>query len=111
MKIVLYSVLAFWLLWVCYVFVMACKRVKDDGKLTRLAFLMALPVLIVGFALDIFLNCTLFTILCGELPKEKAVSERLKRYNENPNTWWWRKTVVRVFEPILDPFDPSGNHI
>ena len=38
-----------------------------------------------------------------------TVTARLKRHNAT-NTGW-RKAVAVWFEPLLDPYDPSGDHI
>lgn len=107
--IIVYGILAFWVLWVCYISVMAIKRVKDEGKLSKLALWMGFPVLLIGYLLDLILNVTLFSILFLEPPKEKTISERLKRHNRDGEGW--RKKLASWFEPLLDPFDPSGDHI
>jgi hypothetical protein len=44
-----------------------------------------------------------------ELPKETTVTARLKRHHRESQGW--RLAVVLFIEPILDPFDPSGDHV
>ena len=103
------SLAAFYVLWILYLAVMGLKRVRDQGKLSKLALYLGTPVLFVGYVLDAILNIVVMTVILLELPKELTVSERLKRHNQDSGGW--RKSVALWFEPLLDPFDPSGNHI
>jgi hypothetical protein len=103
------SSLAFYVLWILYLAVMNLKRVRDEGKLTSLAKYLGLPVLFIGYILDAILNIVVMTIILFEIPQEMTVSQRLKRHNKNSTGW--RKAVAVWFEPLLDPFDPSGDHI
>lgn len=96
-------------LWIFYLAVMNLKRTRDAGLLTKTAMALGYPVLFVGYILDCFVNVTVMTILLLELPKETTVTARLKRHNDNSSGW--RKSVAIWAEPLLDPFDPSGNHI
>lgn len=100
--------LSFYALWVFYLAVMNLKRVKDAGNLPKIALVLGTPVLIAGWILDFVLNVTVMTVVLLELPREKTISERLHRHNRTDG---WRKKVAQWFEPLLDPFDPSGNHI
>jgi len=103
------SALGFYILWVFYLAVMNLKRVKDAGLLSPLALTLGYPVLMLGWLLDCIINILVLTPLLFELPKELTVTARLKRHN-NTSTGW-RKAVAVWFEPLLDPFDPSGNHV
>jgi hypothetical protein len=100
---------AFYALWIFYLAVMNLKRVRDLGLLSKTARILGTPVLFVGYLLDIFLNVFVMTIILLELPKEATISSRLKRHNNDKGGW--RLAVVRWFEPLLDPYDPSGDHI
>jgi uncharacterized membrane protein YhaH (DUF805 family) len=99
----------FYILWIFYLAVMNLKRVRDLGLMSKTAKVLGYPVLLVGYALDIFLNVTVMTLILFELPKETTISSRLKRHNRESTGW--RKSVARWFEPLLDPYDPSGDHI
>lgn len=105
--------LAFRYLWVLYLAVMNLKRVKDTQGLNKPSTILGTTVLIEGFLLDAFLNWVPMTFILLELPREATVSARLKRHNK-PGTSWlgrWRYKVAQFFEPLLDPYDPSGDHI
>ena len=96
-------------LWIFYLAVMNLKRTRDAGLLTKTAMALGYPVLVVGYILDCFVNVFVMTILLLEFPRETTVTARLKRHNDNSSGW--RKSVAIWAEPLLDPFDPSGNHI
>ena len=96
-------------LYVFYAAVMNIKRVRDEGKLTKLGMAFGYPTLIIGLILDFFVNTFVMTFIMLELPKEFTVTSRLKRHNRESTGW--RLAVVKFFEPVLDPLDPSGDHI
>ena len=96
-------------LWVFYIAVMGLKRVRDTVGLSPWALRFGYPVLIVGYLLDVFVNWFVVTVLLLEFPRETTVTARLKRHNRTSTGW--RKSVAQFFEPLLDPFDPSGDHI
>lgn len=98
-----------YLLYVFYGCVMNVKRVRDAGKLTRIGYVFGWPTLILGYALDVICNVFVMTLLFLELPKETTVTARMKRHNRESTGW--RKRIVLFFEPLLDPLDPSGDHI
>ena len=96
-------------LWIFFIAVMGLKRAKDAGLLSATAKALGYPVLIVGWLLDAFVNVFVMTPLLLELPQELTVTARLSRHNETSTGW--RKAVAVWAEPLLDPYDPSGNHI
>lgn len=96
-------------LWLFFLAAMNLKRVRDAGLLHPSALALGTPVLIVGLALDFVVNVTVFTLLLCEWPRETTVTARLKRHNRAGAGW--RKKVSALFEPLLDPFDPAGDHI
>lgn len=100
---------ATYFLYVFYSAVMNIKRVRDMGKLTTLGKVFGYPTLFIGLVLDLFVNLTLMTILMLELPRELTVTSRLKRHHAESTGW--RLAVVKFFEPVLDPLDPSGDHV
>jgi hypothetical protein len=96
-------------LWILFMAVMNLKRVRDMGKLGTLSKVFGYPVLVVGYALDVLVNVTLMTVLFLEIPRETTVTARLKRHNRTGSGW--RQRLAAWFEPLIDPYDPSGDHI
>lgn len=96
-------------LYVFYCAVMNIKRVRDMGKLTKLGMAFGYPTLIIGLVLDLLVNVFVMTLILLELPRELTVTARLKRHNRESTGW--RLAVVKFFEPVLDPLDPSGDHV
>ena len=96
-------------LWVFYLAVMNLQRVRDMGKLTPVALAFGYPVLIIGLVLDFLVNVFVMTFLLLEIPQETTVTSRLKRHHKESTGW--RLAIVLFIEPLLDPFDPSGDHI
>lgn len=108
----MYAVTLFFLtyaLWIFFLAVMSLKRAHDADKLSPVAYALAVPVLAVGYALDVLINMVVMTAVLFELPREMTVTARLKRHHSESTGW--RLYVVLFIEPILDPFDPSGDHI
>lgn len=104
-----WAVLLLWALWLFFLAVMSLKRAKDAGLLTTTAKVFGYPVLFAGLLLDFLANTFVLTVLLCELPREGTVTSRLKRHNRTSTGW--RKAVAAWAEPLLDPFDPSGDHI
>lgn len=100
---------ALYLLWLFYLAVMALKRAKIAGRLSRPALLLALPVLAVALAIDVMVNAVLVTLVMLERPREWTVSDRLTRHVHAGHGW--RQAAARwVCVHLLDAFDPSGSH-
>ena len=97
-------------LWVFYLAVMALRRAKLSGTLSKTALWLGTPLLFIGLLLDFIANMTVFTVLMLDLPKETLVTYRLKRYAYGEDGW--RKRFAQWFaHTLLDDFDPSGKHI
>ena len=105
----LWGVLLLWSLWVFFLAVMSLKRAKDAGLLGFWSKVFGYPVLFIGLVLDFLCNVLVLTVLLFELPREGTVTSRLKRHNATGTGW--RKAVAAWAEPLLDPYDPTGNHI
>lgn len=105
----LYSLGVTYALYVLYCAVMNIKRVQEAGKFTLVGKVLGIPTLVLGLVFDALCNITVMTVLLMELPREWLVTTRLKRHHATSTGW--RLTVVKFFEPILDPLDPSGDHV
>jgi hypothetical protein len=95
--------------WILYLAVMNLDRAKRAGMLSKTARVMGTPVLIIGYLLDFLLNVTVMSLVLVELPRETTVTARLNRHHKESTGW--RLAVVHWFEPLLDPYDPDGDHI
>lgn len=105
---VLLYLLAFWYL---YLIVMGLYRAHLANRLSRVAFVLALPALVIGFLVDWVANWSIAIVVFMEAPEapEELVTDRLRRYINGPSGW--RKTrALAICEHLLDPFDPSGSH-
>lgn len=106
---ILWAVLACYGLYVFYCAVMNIKRVRDMGKLTKLGMAFGYPTLVIGLVLDLLVNVFVMTLILLELPRELTVTSRLKRHHRESSGW--RLSIVKFFEPVLDPLDPTGDHV
>lgn len=97
-------------LWVFYLAVMNIKRVRDAGKLGKVALTLGMPVLFVGLFLDLLVNVLVMSIILLEIPQETTVTARLKRHKVESTGWRLRVTNWFASE-LLDHFDPSGVHV
>ncbi len=104
-----FSLGGFYILWILYLAVMSLKRARDGGTLSRFGVVLGIPVLFIGWFVDFLVNVFVMTLIMLELPKEMTVTARLKRHNQTSTGY--RLAVVKWFEPLLDPFDPSGDHV
>lgn len=109
--IVVWSLLYLWVFWLLYVLVMGLYRAWLDGRLKGAALVMALPVVVIAYFVDLFANWTLASLAFWEAPTRprELVTDRLSRYvTENTD---WRYTFAKaVCDGLLDYFDPSGKH-
>lgn len=116
----LYAVVSLLLLWVFYLAVMSLARVKKTSGLNTDSEQLGALVLLIGYLLDLNANWGVMTVVLLELPRETTVTSRLRRHNRpvDESLWLvprllaiWRLAVAQKLEPILDPYDWTGNHI
>ncbi len=104
-------------LWVFYLAVMhLAKMLPIVERLPARVRWLAWFVAGFGLALDLLVNWVVFTVLCLQLPAQASelVTGRLQRYIRLQPTGLlgqWRQGIARWMEPLLDPFDPTGDHI
>jgi len=103
------AILVTYFLYVFYAAVMNIKRVCDMGKLNTMGKVLGYPTLFIGLVLDAIVNIFVMSVLLLEIPQELTVTSRLKRHNRESTGW--RLSIVKFFEPVLDPLDPSGDHV
>lgn len=109
MKYALYSLSAFWCLWVLFLAVMNLGQAKVEGKLHGFALYAGYTVLGVGLLVDLVVQVLVASVLWLELPRELTVSERVARLCKSGIGW--RKDLALWFRRVLlAPFDRSGGH-
>lgn len=104
----LFALAVTYALFVFYAAVMNIKRVRDEGKLSWFGVVLGYPTLLIGLIIDLICNVFVMSLVFLELPQELTVTSRLKRHKGEAN---WRGAVVKFMEPVLNPLDPSGQHI
>ena len=107
-EFILYFCISFYTLWTFFLSIMSLKRAKDAKTLSRPAYYLGLPLLIMGYTLDVLFNWVFGTVMFLELPREGVLTHRLKRHYKKDN---WRGRLARyICSNLLDAFDPSGKH-
>lgn len=104
-------ILYLWLFWYAYILVMGLYRAKLQGRLFGVVQVLALPAIVIGYAMDILTQYTLATVFFFDLPAkgEHLVTARLQRYIARDNGWRAVKAQW-ICNHLLDVFDPTGNH-
>lgn len=97
-----------YLTWIFYLAVMSLARARAAGVLTKTAVALGAPILLVGYVLDVMLNVLVLSVVLWEIPREATVTHRLRRHKASAG---WRLAVAVWVEALLDPHDPSGDHI
>jgi hypothetical protein len=98
-----------WVFWYAYILVMGLYRAHLAGRLTRFTYALALPALLVGYAMDVLANLTIASIVFLEPPREWLVTDRLKRHIAR-GTGWRAVKAEWICTHLLDVFDPRGDH-
>ena len=108
---VLLSALYLWAFWYAYILVMGVYRAHLAGRLTKLTFALAMPAVVVGYAMDILCQYTVATLVFLDLPasNEHLVTDRLQRYVAD-GIGWRSQLSDWICSNLLDVFDPKGNH-
>lgn len=114
----LYAVLAtlgyLWAFWLLFVLTMGLYRASLSGKLTRVALVLASPVVILAIVVDLLANWTVAAVWFWQWPpvawgRPDLVTSRLSRYIDGQPGW--RKVhATWLCQNLLDYFDPSGTH-
>jgi cytochrome bd-type quinol oxidase subunit 2 len=101
----------FYILFVTYVMIMNVKRSRDRKRLTRLAYVMSWPVLVVGIVSDVLLNQLYFSVVCWDFKHFGTVTSRMKGYKYREGTAWQKKVSAWVELHIDDFEDTPEGHI
>jgi hypothetical protein len=105
----LYAFASVYVLWIFYVAVMGLKRAQNAGTLSRPTLYLGYPVLLIGYALDVFVQIVVASVIFLDPPRDWTLTGRLKRYIAGPEGW--RETLaIWVCSHLLNAFDPDGRH-
>lgn len=92
-----------------YVLVMGIYRAHLSHRLKGLVLVLSLPLVAIGYLMDVIANLTVASLLFLEPPRELLVTSRLQRYVALEQGWRFR-IADWICNHLLDVFDPSGNH-
>lgn len=109
--ILLWTIGFLWAFWGMYVLVMGIYRAHLSKRLSRAAYVLGLPWVALGYAVDVLAQFTIAVVVFLDLPRrgEWLVTDRLERYIAQGAGWrsWLAKYIC---DHLLDVFDPSGEH-
>ena len=88
---------------------MGVYRAHLARRLTPMTYTLAMPVVAIGYLMDVASNLTLASLFFLELPREWLVTSRLIRLSRGQDGWR-RRLATSIFEHMLDVFDPTGDH-
>lgn len=109
MDYALFVIAFLWAFWAMYVLVMGIYRAHLAHRLVGLNRVMALPVVAVGYAMDVAANWIIAPLVFLDRPREALVTSRLIRYKRDGSGWRYRVANF-ICERLLDVFDPTGDH-
>jgi len=92
-----------------YILTMGVYRAHLSGKLLCVTTWLCVPVVVVGYLMDVACNLVIAPFIFLDAPKEWLVTDRLKRYIANGDNWR-TKLAESICNNLLDVFDPSDNH-
>ena len=108
-SILLWSIAYLYAFWCAYVLVMGIYRAHLSQRLVGLNKAMALPVVAIAYAMDVFANWIIAPLVFLDWPREALVTARLVRYKRS-DTGWRNRIANFICEHLLDVFDPTGDH-
>lgn len=100
-----------YVLWVLYLAVMNLLRVQQEGKLSKLQYGLAMPLLAVALFVDVAFNLVFGTIGFLQLPhyKRLTLSARMDDLIRN-GSGWRKRNALWFVKHLLQPFDTTGQH-
>lgn len=98
--------------WLLYVLVMGLYRAWLSKRLTRVALVLSVPALALGYLVDLVANWTVAVAVFCEFPKRplELVTDRLTRYIELDADEWKKGCAQWICANLLDYFDPHDRH-
>lgn len=94
---------------VLYLAIMNLYRAHLAGTISKLAYVVFAPILVVGLVLD-FIGNLAASIVFLQLPREWTITARLRKIVRGTSEWRIR-IAEWIAKHFLDPFDPDGRHL
>jgi hypothetical protein len=96
-------------LWLFFLAVMNLYRAYKLKTISKTALILGYPILVMGAALDVFVNVTIASVVFMDLPRHWLLTQRLADYKANDKNWRG-KLATWICHDLLDAFDITGNH-
>jgi hypothetical protein len=124
------AIFILWVFWHGYIHAMGLYRAKLQGRLKGLPLILCIPVVVITFLLDVFLQLTVASLVFWQWPiglgfewrkvrgitvpwpvGDWFVTHRLRRYIAmGPSSGWRYRLAHSICYYLTDPFDPTGEH-
>jgi hypothetical protein len=108
-ELILFTIAYLYALWCTYVLVMGIYRAHLAKRLVGLNKVLALPIVIIGYVMDVATNWIVAPLFFLDWPREALVTSRLIRYKREDRGWRCR-LATWICDELLDPLDPTGDH-
>lgn len=109
--IMLWAFLSLYFLWIFYIAVMSLKRAKENNILSKPALCFGVPILLVGYLLDVLVNLAVLPFILLDIPRSWTVTGTLKYHIYKSESGGWREKLSSWFcSNLLNTFDPDGKH-
>jgi len=108
-ELILFTVAYLYAFWCAYVLVMGIYRAHLAKRLVGLNKVLALPVVVLGYAMDVVANWIIAPLVFLDFPREALVTSRLIRYKREDHGWRYQ-LATWICDELLDPLDPTGDH-
>lgn len=100
----LYLLGAVWVCWVCYVMMVLAKKMRKEGRLTPILWIMFSPLLLAIAVLDVGMQVTVGWALGP--PRELTLSKRMNRYRTSGTANKWQLFCANnMCDSLLNPFE------
>jgi len=106
MTTALWFTLYVYVFWLLFLAVMALKSCW--GGLHVITKILAVPGVLVAFAIDVSFNWSFAIVIFLDRPREATLSQRMGRYKVAGSGWrYW--LAIRICGYLLDPFEVGGH--
>jgi hypothetical protein len=108
-ELILFIIAYLYAFWCAYVLVMGIYRAHLAKRLVGFNKVLAIPVVVIGYVMDVAANWIIAPLIFLDWPREALVTSRLIRYKREDNGWRCQLATL-ICDGLLDPLDPTGDH-